>query len=348
MKPHLSTGSPHAAIDIGTVGELIAEVQGTDGDIPWCAGEKADPWDHVEAAMGLSIAGYSNAAERAYYWLEKTQLEDGSWYSTYRHGKPDNRTRESNMAAYVAVGVFHHYLISRNSEFLRSMWPTLCKAIDFAVGLQGGGGEIYWALSPEGKTDPMALLTGCSSIFMSLKCALAVADILEHDRPSWKQALRRLEQAIQTRPQLFNMTKSRYSMDWFYPILSGAITGMQAQERINQSWKKFVVEEQGVRCVSDRPWVTIAETCEFCLTLSAMGNHTLAEIIFSWICDKKYEDGAYWCGFTCPDMTIWPEDKLTWTHGVLLLAADALYHLTPGDRLFNHQFWNDLRQRCDF
>jgi hypothetical protein len=37
-------------------------------------------------------------------------------------------------------------------------------------------------------------------------------------------------------------------------------------------------------------------------------------------------------------MAIWPEDKLTWTNAAVLLAADALYDLTPASRLFSHVF----------
>ena len=37
--------------------EYISKVQMLDGSIPWEKGKKLDPWDHVEAAMGLSIGG---------------------------------------------------------------------------------------------------------------------------------------------------------------------------------------------------------------------------------------------------------------------------------------------------
>ena len=152
-------------------------------------------------------------------------------------------------------------------------------------------------------------------------------------------ALNKLAEAIKHKPYLFNMTKSRYSMDWFYPILSGVITGDDAQKRLDKYWKKFVVEDRGVRCVSDKPWVTIAETSELALALAGMGNHELAGIVFNWICDRRYEDGSYWCGFTCPDLVIWPEDKITWTNAVALIAADAICNLTPASVLFSHQFW---------
>ena len=48
-----------------TVDFLLA-TQRPSGEIPWFAGGHTDPWDHTEAAMGLSIAGEWAAAERAY------------------------------------------------------------------------------------------------------------------------------------------------------------------------------------------------------------------------------------------------------------------------------------------
>ncbi len=39
--------------------------------------------------------------------------------------------------------------------------------------------------------------------------------------------------AIKDRPDLFNMIKSRYSMDWYYPVLCGAITGEEAKKTDN-------------------------------------------------------------------------------------------------------------------
>lgn len=225
------------------------------------------------------------------------------------------------------------------------MWKTICAAMSFVLSHQDNDGQIWWAVSPEGIVDKMALLTGSSSIYMSLKCAILIATVLEYDCQRWKTSLKKLGQALLC-PQLFNMTKSRYSMDWFYPILCGAITGKQAIERIQQKWDTFVVEEQGVRCVSDRPWVTVAETCEFCIALAAIGNQKTAETVFNWICDKRHEDGSYWCGFTCPDMVIWPIEKTTWTNAVVLLAADAIFQLTPGCQLFDHQYWEQKKSLC--
>lgn len=331
-----------AATDVAA--DYIAITQRASGEIPWFDGGKTDPWDHVEAAMGLSIGGYSGHARRAFEWSANMQLEDGSWYSAYKNGVPEDFTRDANMSSYIAVGVYHYFLIFRDKAFLKQMWDTVARAIGFVIGLQAKGGEIYWAVSPEGNVDKMALLTGSSSVYMSIKCALAIADILGYDMPEWKHALSKLEYAIRERRHIFNVTKARFSMDWFYPILCGAIIGDAAKRRIEKYWKKFIIEGQGVRCVSDQPWVTIAESSELCMALSAMGNKFQSEIVFDWIWDKRYEDDStFWCGHTYPDMVVWPEEKNTWTNAAAMMAADAIYGITPASKLFSHEFWKEKR-----
>jgi hypothetical protein len=326
-------------INIGAIASSIVRTQNKSGEIPWHEGGKTDPWDMVESIMGLTIGGYIDEARNGFNWLQEMQLSDGSWYAAYRNGEPEDKTHDTNMSSYIAVGVFHHYLITGDASFLERMWPTVRGGIDFALNLQAEGGEIYWAKSPDGNVDPMALLTGSSSVFMSLKCALEIARRLGLRMPHWETGFYKLGHSILNRPHVYNISKSRFSMDWFYPILAGAIKGDKAQKRIDKYWKKYVIEDQGIRCVADQPWVTVAETAEFILTLAALGNQGLARIIFNWIHDRRYDDGSYWCGFTFPDMVIWPEDRLTWTNAVILMAADALYNLTPAGQLFNHKSW---------
>jgi hypothetical protein len=70
-----------------------------------------------------------------------------------------------------------------------------------------------------------------------------------------------------------------------------------------------------------------------------MGNADLAGIVFGWISDKCFEDGTFWCGYTFPDMVVWPEDKITWTNAVVLMALDALFQLTPAHDIFSHDHW---------
>ncbi len=327
-------------LNIDSVVGFIRSLQRENGDIPWHVDGKTDPWDLVETLMGLNIGGCFEASCRAFDWLKNIQNPDGSWYSSYINGEPGDKTRETHMAAYISVGLFHTWLIYKDTDLLKQMWPTLEKAIAYALSLQTETGEIFWAKSPEGKVDPMALLSGSSSIYLSLKCALSIAFVLGKKCVSWETAFEKLGRSLRENTHTYNISKSRFSMDWFYPVLSSALTGEKAVARIEKYWQKYVIEDQGVRCVSDQPWVTIAETSELVLSLYAMGWIKKADIVFSWIQGRIYEDKTFWCGYTYPDMVIWPEEKLTWTNAVVLMAADALYDLSPASKLFNHIAWN--------
>lgn len=329
-----------SVLNIASVAGLILKLQRPSGDIPWHTGGKTDPWDLVESVMGLNMAGYPDDARRALVWLSQRQNPDGSWFSSYVDGVPGDRTREAHMACYIAVGMFHAYLISGDRSWLDRFWHTMEKGIEYALGLQVPSGEIHWARSPEGNIDPMSLLAGSSSVFMSLKCALSICRILGRSRPAWEDAWERLGHSLRESLHSYNVSKSRFSMYWFYPILCGAIRGEKAQVRMDRYWHKYVIDGQGARCVSDQPWVTIAETCELVLALHAMGNRQKARIVFSWIQDRVYADKTFWCGYTYPDMVIWPEEKISWTNAVALMAADALYDLTPAGGLFIHDNWD--------
>ncbi len=330
-------------LNIDSVASFIARLQRPSGEIPWHEGGKTDPWDLVEAAMGLNIGGCHREALAAFQWMVKHQNRDGSWFSSYMDGNPLDRTRETNMSAYIAAGVFHTWLIHQDRPFLEAMWPCMKQAIDFSISLQTDRGDIFWAKSPHGQVDHMALLTGCSSIYVSLKCANAVAALLGREQTSWETAFEKLGASLKNSLHIYNISKSRFSMYWFYPVLCGALGYDASARRIEKYWKKYVVEGQGVRCVSDRPWITIAETSELVLSLAAMGNVKLAGIVFSWIQERVFEDGTFWCGYTFPDMVIWPEEKISWTNGVALMAADILYGLTPASRMFCHDAWDGFR-----
>ncbi|PID75009.1 MAG: phenyltransferase domain-containing protein [Desulfobacterales bacterium] len=330
---------------IASLADVIVRLQDSCGDIPWHEGGKTDPWDLVESAMGLAVAGQYSRANMAFQWLAAKQNSDGSWFSSYINGKPEDTTCQSHMACYLAVGLFHLYLITKDTEMLHTYWPCMEKGIGFALKLQTGSGEIYWARSPQGKVDPMCLLAASSSIFISLKCALSIAWILGKEKDSWKNALAALGESIRHNPQAYNLSKSRFSMYWFYPVLCGAVQGKQAEDRIRRHWATYVREGQGVCCVSDQPWITIAETCELILTLCAMGRRDKAAMVFSWIQSKVYEDNTFWCGYTLPDMKIWPEEKFSWTNAAGIMAMDALYEGTDASRLFSHWAWDGWRYK---
>lgn len=318
--------------------EFLRQSQLPCGSIPWSEGNYADPWDHVEAAMGLSIGGEWQAAEKAYYWLRDIQLADGSWWAAYKDGEVHNKERrESNFIAYIATGVWHHYLISENLDFVRAMWATVTKAIEFVVSLQTEHGDIHWAVDSEGNPKEDALVTGCSSIYKSLECAYNMSVVLGEERKDWLAARELLGNALRLHPERFDRTwetKARYSMDWFYPVLAGVFDQKTARQRLASRWDDFVMEDMGCRCVSDQPWVTIAESCELTMALLAAGDHARAVKVYSWLHQWRFEDGSYWTGYQFVEDLLWPDERPTWTAGAILLAADALTDYTAASHLF--------------
>lgn len=319
----------------------IADVQRPDGSIPWFPGGPMDPWDHIEAAMGLAIGGQFDEAKAAYLWLAENQLPNGSWLAAYKDGEVEDGTRaESNFVAYVATGVWHYYLVTGDQAFLSTLWPTVKAAISFVLRLQGPQGQIYWCEDTTLGIREDSLVTGCSSIFKSLECALNTATTLDEDVPEWALARTRLGNAILNHPDCFDRTwdsKSRFAMDWFYPVLTQAITGKAARHHLQSRWQEFVVKDLGCVCVNDEPWVTVAESCELVMALLAAGEYQKAVQIFSWLHQFRDTDGSYWTGYVFRDKALWPEEKPTWTAGAILMAADALSNKTGAAHLFREE-----------
>ncbi|WP_407559761.1 prenyltransferase [Mycobacterium paraintracellulare] len=310
----------------------IAAAQESSGAIPWFEGGHTDPWDHVECAMALTTAGLLEPARAAFDWSRRTQRSDGSWPIQFRAGVIEDANSDSNFCAYIAAGVWHHVLVTGDASFAADMWPAVRKAIDFVIDMQVGNGEIAWARSEAGLL-PEALLTGCSSVYHSIRCALALAAFVEDPQPEWELAVGRLGHAITDHPEAFT-EKERYSMDWYYPILGSALRGPAADARIKQRWDDFVVYGLGIRCVGDRPWVTGAETCELVMALDALGQRSEAHRQFAAMQHLRESDGSYWTGLVFADGKRWPEERTTWTGAAMILAADALSNATAGAGIF--------------
>jgi hypothetical protein len=320
------------ADDVLATGRCIAAGQQRAGAIGWPDGH-CDAWNHVECAMALSACGLTEAARRAYDWLRVTQRPDGSWPKKTMGDVVTDSAAESNQVAYVAVGTWHEFLVTGDEEFVRQMWPTVRRAIEFALALQTARGEIVWKRAADGTPASYALLTGCSSTHQSLRCAVSLAEHMGEPQPGWELAADRLGHVVSCHPEAF-ADKSEFSMDWYYPVLAGPVRGRAAVERLDAGWPEFVVPDLGVRCVSDQPWVTGAETCELVMALDALGDRPRALRLFADIQHLRDADGAYWTGWQFVNGKHFPAERSSWTAAAMILAADALADATGGAGLF--------------
>ncbi|GIT62445.1 MAG: hypothetical protein Ct9H300mP20_22720 [Gammaproteobacteria bacterium] len=95
-----------------------------------------------------------------------------------------------------------------------------------------------------------SLITGCSSIYKSLECFYAIKRQLNKDIGSLDTKMEALKNAIMNKAERFDRgwkSKERYSMDWYYPILCGVITGKAGLKRYQLKEKEFIVEGMGCK-----------------------------------------------------------------------------------------------------
>ena len=328
MNPELLT-----AAEVAASGAAIASVQEPDGAIPCTVGGHADVWNHVEAAMALLVAGRLEEVDRAWWWVRHTQRADGSWPMKVVGGVLEDASGESNMTAYVAVGLWHHWMVRRELGFVAAHWPVVRRALDMVCRLQLPFGGIAWSQEwhdgEPATVNPDALLAGSSSIHHALRAGLTLAELLDDPQPEWELTAGRLGHALREHRDRF-LDKSTFSMDWYYPVLGGAVRGPAGRDLIASRWHDFVVPGLGVRCVDSNPWVTGAETCELALTLDALGDRTRAVAVFADAQHLRQPDGSYWTGYVYADEVNWPAEHTTFTTAAALLAHDALAEVTGG------------------
>ena len=324
--------------------DYILKVQMADGSISWEKDKKLDPWDHIEAAMGLVIGGKEAEARSAFIWLKENQEEDGSWFAEYLKGIPSSERKESNFTAYVATGLWHNYLITKNKSLLEEMFSTLDLAMKFVISLQTSYGDIQWAKENNQILDD-SLITGCSSIYKSLDCAIPIYSILGKKTEDLVQAKKLLKTCLLENAERFDRSwksKKRYSMDWYYPVMCGVVKGNEAEDRIRSRWDEFIVSGMGCKCVQEEPWVTVAESSELVVALMVIEETDKAKELFDWLHQwRDPKDNLYWTGYVYTDRKYWPIEKPTWTAGAILLAADSLFAFTNGSKLFLED-WGDI------
>jgi len=336
-KQHRTAGQLSEAHILQT-GSALVEWQLPTGMIPWVPGGHADPWNHIEAAMAIATAGFITEAERAYDWLASLQHDSGAWHQYYLSTGVEDDKFDANVIAYIATGVWHHWLLTGNRGFLETMYPVVERAIDWVFDLQTDRGEILWARHSDGSPWSFALLTGSSSMYHSTRAALAASREVGVDRSDWAERIARLGAVVRDQPDGAFAPKHRWAMDWYYPVLSGALRGAAGAARLAERFDTFVMPGLGVRCVGDRPWVTTAETCECALAHLAIGDRETAVALFDTTWRLRDESGHYWTGEVHPEEVNFPGDeRSTYSAAAVLLADDALAQRTPAATLFtNH------------
>jgi len=319
----------------------IAGHQRADGGIPWFSDGRLDPWNNVQCAMALTVTGYRDVARAALRSLAGSQLEEGAWPSMATMDTVIDPTRDTNHTAYLASGLWYYHLATGDIDLPAELWPTVDRAIDFVIRHQEPDGVLCWGVDGVGNVWHAPLVAGSGSAHGSLRCAVRIAERLGHDRPAWSEAADQLASVLRAdHPRFHNhdmpTPAGHFGMDWYYPVLGGAVRGDAGRSRLAKDREFWIHEGIGCRCVADRPWYTVAETCELVMAMDALGLDDRARELLSWVHIRREEDGGYWTGTVLVDGegVVWPEERPTWTAATVVLAADVLYGDSPTSSFF--------------
>ena len=319
-------------------GSYIKSIQYKSGAIPSNEDGTHDPWDHIESIMGLNIYKDIEASKSAFNWLIDHQNSDGSWYAKYHDKNSVEKNKPTHFSPYIAVAALHFFKIFDDKNFLQSIWPSIVSAINFSVDLQQDNGTIPWSIDSKNQIENDYLLTGCSSILKSIECGIALSNILDETEniKKWKKAYLLLSQAIQGPIGKFDLTqdRKRFSMDWYYPILSGCLNQHEKLRYIHKIFEDFYVDGIGIKCVIEEPWVTVAETSEFILSLMCTGYEDEARRLLIDVLNISDKEGVPFMGWQYEENIFWPEEKPSWTAAALMLSVDCVVNYSDASDLF--------------
>ena len=210
------------------------------------------------------------------------------------------------MAAYLAVGVWHHWLVRRDVALRRrDAGRVVRRALDFVVAHAAAVRRDRLvagvATTATGAVNRDALLAGSSSIYQSLRAGVALAELLDEPQPEWELAGGRLGHALREHRDLF-LDKSTFSMDWYYPVLGGAVRGEAGREPDRQragttSWCPASASAASTPTrgsPAPRP-------ASWCWRSTRSATATRALRLFADMQHLRDDDGGYWTGYVYPD-----------------------------------------------
>ena len=336
--PNASLIDPSSLFGLRHIGDFIERTQLPSGAIPSNLDNSHDPWDHLEAVMGLSTLGFNSQSIDGIQWMANNQNEDGSWYNLYNNDKALELNKQSNYSSYIAVAVWHFYLLNQEIEFLETFWEVVKNGILFSLSMQNKNGAIAWNVDESSNIDEDYLITGCSSIAKSLECAIAICQVLKQHQleQEWREAHSKLLAALERPLSIFDLKKdrSRFSMDWYYPILAGIKSKNRINELTSRIKDSFWVKDLGIKCVSDEPWVTVAETSECSIAFKSIGEDEIAAELLKNAISIVDTKGIPYMGWQFNENIYWPEETPSWTSAACILAADSNNRLTKAHHLF--------------
>jgi hypothetical protein len=338
-----------------TPGELaataasIVAMQEPDGAIPWSPGTHADVWNHLEAAMALTVTGQELAARRAFDWVLERQRPDGSWPMKFVDGAIEDHSGETNMSAYLAVALWHHWLVHRDAAFVARCWPTVRRGLDWVVSMQLPVRRHRWAQEWAGRPARTvhrdALLAAVVEVstrrsgrgHVGRADGRAAARVGARGRPAAARAPR----APGAVPRQVHVLDGLV-----LPGAGGQRSAAEEADALLRLAGTIRVPGLGSACVSVQPRVTGAETCERVLALEALVLTAGAPcVVRRRAAPPRGRRALLDRSSSIPRRVNWPGEHSTYTAAAAILAADALADVTPGADIMRAARWSGSSSR---
>ena len=282
--------------------------------------------------------GHVAEAVRAYEWSRATQRPDGSWAAAVRRRRRHRRRHRRQLLRLPRDRRLAPLAGHRRPRRSSSGCGRRCAARSrSSSSLQAARrARSWWAATQHGDGGAARRCSPATpASHLSLRCAVALAELVGELVPEWELAAATLRHALDDHPERF-ADKARYSMDWYYPVLGGALPAATSPPAASTALATTSsCPGLGIRCVDDRPWVTGAETCELVLALDALGRPDAGpRAARRDAAPARRRTASYWTGLVFTDGKRWPVERTTWTGATVVLAADALSRTTGGNGLF--------------
>jgi hypothetical protein len=270
--------------------------------------------------MALDVCGRHDASRSAYEHLLQRQGTDGAVPVDLVGG--DGRV-DTNAVAYVAAGLLHHTLSTGDTAFARTRFAFVERALAYVLDHRLDDGAVAWSVEADGTVATTALVAASSSIACSLRAGAGLAHLVGTERVDWWRAAAGVAEAVRLRRGPF-LDKSEFAMDWYYPVLAGAVSGPAALAHLDAGRGDFLTPD-GVRCRSDGRWVTTAESAEAAIAYATCGDRATAVSLVRSVADKRAQSGGYLTGLVYPERSVFPPgEESTYSAAAVLLAADLL------------------------
>ena len=221
--------------------------------------------------MALVLAGRRREADRAFEWLAATQQPDGTWCRYYLAEGIEDPRRDPNVCAYVATGTWWHYLCTGDLGLLErcGRWSRGPSASCCACSSPGARCCGRWIPTGPRAASPCSPARRRSTTACAAPWPSPSASGSSGPNGSWPPT--GSPRPIVHRPGSFR-PQGPLGHGLVLPgPLRGRLPASAARSGSTAGGRSSCSTGVGVRCVSDQPWVTAAETAECVMALDAIG-----------------------------------------------------------------------------